>query len=317
MLITSILDKIGNTPLVRIRHAGNELPQVKSGKVKIYAKVEYFNPGGSIKDRPAYRMIQEGLKSGGLTSDKVIIDSTSGNTGVAYAMIGAALGLKVELVMPENVSRQRKQIVTTFGAKITYSSPMEGSDGAIRLVRRLVQENPDRYFMPDQYNNEFNPQAHYDTTGVEIWKQTEGKVTHFVSTIGTGGTVMGTGRRLKNYNPRIEVIAVEPDNALHGLEGLKHMASSIVPGIYKEHELNGKIPMETEPAYEMAERLAQEEGLIVGHSSGAAMVGALRIARRLQEGVVVTIFPDHGDRYFTMLDWERDVQDVPYGDVGI
>ncbi len=317
MLISSILDKIGNTPLVRIREIGGDLPQIRSGRVKIFAKVEYFNPGGSVKDRPACRMIREGLKSGKLTRDKVIIDSTSGNTGVAYAMIGAALDLKVDLVMPENVSRQRKQIVTTFGATITYSSPMEGSDGAIRLCRQLLKESPGKYFMPDQYNNEFNPRAHYDTTGEEIWRQTEGRVTHLIATIGTGGTVMGTGRRLKDYNRNVQVIAVEPDNALHGLEGLKHMASSILPGIYKEGELNAKIPMPTEPAYEMAERLAREEGLIVGHSSGAAMLGALRTAEKIKEGVIVTIFPDHGDRYFTMLDWERDVQDVPYQDVGI
>ncbi len=302
MLISSILDKIGNTPLVRIREVGNDLPQVKAGKVRIYAKVEYFNPGGSVKDRPALRMIREGQRSGQLGAGKVILDSTSGNTGVAYAMVGAALGIPVELVMPENVSRQRKQIVDIFGAKVVYSSPMEGSDGAIRLAKKLLQESPEKYFMPDQYNNEFNPRAHYDTTGEEIWRQTDGKVTHFVATIGTGGTVMGTGRRLKAYNQKIQVTAVEPDNALHGLEGLKHMASSIVPGIYKEGELDGKIPMETEPAYEMAERLAREEGLIVGHSSGAAMLAALKVAEKLNEGVVVTIFPDHGDRYFTILD---------------
>lgn len=298
MFISSILDTIGNTPLVPIRNVANDLPQVKSGKVKIYAKVEYFNPGGSIKDRPAYRMIQEGLKSGQLTQKKVIMDSTSGNTGVAYAMIGAALGLPVELVMPENVSVQRKQIVTAFGAKIIYSSPMEGSDGAIRLAKKLLKENPNTYFMPDQYNNEFNPQAHYDTTGVEIWQQTEGKVTHFLAAIGTGGTVMGTSRRLKDFNSKIKTYAIEPDNALHGLEGLKHMPSSIVPGIYKEKELDEKISMATEPGYDMAERLAREEGLIVGHSSGAAMMGAWQIAEKLKEGVIVTIFPDHGDRYF-------------------
>lgn len=302
MLLTSILDRIGNTPLVRIREIGREIPQVRAGKVRIFAKVEYFNPGGSVKDRPAYRMIREGLESGLLTPEKSVLDSTSGNTGVAYAMVGAALGLKVELVMPENVSQQRKQIVTAFGAKIVYSSPFEGSDGAIRLARRLVAEDPQHYFMPDQYNNEYNPKAHYDTTGEEILRQTDGQVTHWVATIGTGGTIMGTGRRLKTYNPKIQVIAVEPDNALHGLEGLKHMASSIVPGIYKEKELDGKIPMPTEPAYEMAERLAREEGLIVGHSSGAALLGALQVAEKLEEGVVVTLFPDHGDRYFTMLD---------------
>jgi cysteine synthase B len=254
MLISSILDKIGNTPLVRIREVGNHIPQVRSGKVKIYGKVEYFNPGGSIKDRPAYRMIQEGLKSGQLTKGKTIMDPTSGNTGVAYAMIGAALNIPVELVMPGNVSLQRKRIVETFGAKITFSSPMEGSDGAIRLAQKLKREHSEKYFMPDQYNNEFNPRAHYDTTGVEIWRQTEGRVTHFVAGIGTGGTIMGTGRRLKDYNPSVQIIAVEPDNALHGLEGLKHMATSIVPGIYKEGELDAKIPMPTEPAYDMCER---------------------------------------------------------------
>ncbi len=301
MLIASILDKIGNTPLVRLREIGNELPQVKSGKVKIYGKVEYFNPGGSIKDRPAYRMIQEGLKSGQLTKDKIIMDPTSGNTGVAYAMIGAALGIKVELVMPGNVSLQRKNIVTAFGASITYSSPMEGSDGAIRLAHQLKKDQPEKYFMPDQYNNEFNPRAHYDTTGVEIWNQTEGKVTHFVAGIGTGGTIMGTGRRLKAYNPKVQIVAVEPDNSLHGLEGLKHMATSIVPGIYKEIELDRKISMETEPAYDMCERLAREEGLVVGHSAGGAVVGALRIAEKINEGVIVAILCDHGDRYFTMM----------------
>lgn len=284
-----------------MREIGNELPQVKSGKVKIYGKVEYFNPGGSIKDRPAYRMIQEGLKSGQLTKDKIIMDPTSGNTGVAYAMIGAALGIKVELVMPGNVSLQRKNIVTAFGASITYSSPMEGSDGAIRLAHQLKKDQPEKYFMPDQYNNEFNPRAHYDTTGVEIWNQTEGKVTHFVAGIGTGGTIMGTGRRLKAYNPKVQIVAVEPDNSLHGLEGLKHMATSIVPGIYKEIELDRKISMETEPAYDMCERLAREEGLVVGHSAGGAVVGALRIAEKINEGVIVAILCDHGDRYFTMM----------------
>ncbi|QQR79523.1 MAG: pyridoxal-phosphate dependent enzyme [Deltaproteobacteria bacterium] len=298
MLIHSILEKIGNTPLVRIREVGKELPQIQSGKVKIYAKLEYFNPGGSIKDRPALRMIQEGLKSGKLTKEKTVLDSTSGNTGVAYAMIGAAMGIKIDLVMPENVSPQRKLIVTTFGSNIIYSSPMEGSDGAILLARKLLKENPDRYFMPDQYNNEFNPRAHYDSTGVEIWEQTDHQVTHFIAGIGTGGTVMGTGRRLKDYNKNIQVIAVEPDNAMHGLEGMKHMASSIVPGIYKENELDQKISMETEPAYDMSERLAHEEGLIVGHSSGGNMAAALRVAEKIQEGTIVTIFCDHGERYF-------------------
>ena len=295
--MTSILDTIGNTPLIQLRQVGQEISQVKSGRVKIFAKVEYFNPGGSVKDRPAYRMIQEGLKSGQLTPEKTILDSTSGNTGVSYAMIGATLGFQVELVMPENVSAPRKQMVTSFGAKIIFSSPMEGSDGAIRLAKKIVRENPKKYFMPDQYNNEFNPQAHYDTTGEEIWRQTKETVTHFVATIGTGGTIMGTGRRLKAYYQKVRVIAVEPQDSLHGLEGLKHMATSILPGIYQEQELDGKIPMATEPAYEIVLRLAREEGLMVGHSSGAAMLGALQTAATIKEGVVVTLFPDHGNRY--------------------
>jgi cysteine synthase B len=262
-------------------------------------------------------MIQEGIRSGQLTPDKMILDSTSGNTGVAYAMIGAALGYTVELVMPENVSAQRKQIVTKFGAKIIYSSPMEGSDGAIRLAKKLLQENPGHYFMPDQYNNGFNPQAHYDTTGEEIIRQTDGAVTHFVAGIGTGGTIMGCGRRLKAFDRKIQVIAVEPSDSLHGLEGLKHMATSIIPSIYKEEDLDAKLQLETEPSYELAERLAKEEGLIVGHSSGAALLGALKIAEKTKKGTIVTIFPDHGERYFTILGWEREVQNLPYQDVGI
>ena len=298
MLITSILEKIGNTPLVRIREIGREFK-----KVEIYAKLEYFNPGGSVKDRPAHRMILEGIKSGQLTKDKVIMDPTSGNTGIAYSMIGAALGYAVELVVPENVSQQRKEVALRFGAKLTFSSSMEGSDGAIRLAKKLKDENPEKYFMPDQYNNPMNPQAHYDTTGVEIWNQTGGRVTHFVAGIGTSGTLMGTGRRLKAFNSKIKVYAAEPDDALHGLEGLKHMATSIVPGIYKEGELNGKFSIETEPAWEMTEELAKKEGILVGHSSGANLVAALRLAAQIEEGVIVTVFPDSGDRYFSDLHW--------------
>lgn len=295
---TSIIDAIGNTPLVRINRVGSELPQVRSGKVRIFAKVEFMNPGGSVKDRPALRMVQEAIKKGQLTEDKVILDSTSGNTGVAYAMIGAALGYRVELVMPPNVSPQRKKLIEVCGARITYSSPFEGSDGAIKLAKKILKESPERYFMPDQYNNPLNPQAHYDTTGVELWKDTGGKVTHFIAGIGTSGTLMGTGRRLKDYNKKVRVIAVEPDDALHGLEGLKHMATSIVPGIYQEAMLDEKFSMPTEPAWPMCERLAHEEGLIVGHSSGAAMVAALQVAEKIKEGLIVVLFPDHGSRYF-------------------
>ncbi len=292
-MIRSILEKIGNTPLVRLREVTRGLPE----KVEVYAKVEYFNPGGSVKDRPAYRMISEGIKSGALTKDKTIMDPTSGNTGVAYSLIGAALGYRVELVVPENVSRQRKDMALSFGATLTYSSAMEGSDGAIRLAHKLKEENPEKYFMPDQYNNVFNPQAHYDTTGVEIYEQTGRRVTHFITGIGTSGTVMGVSRRLKDYSRAIKCYASEPAEQLHGLEGLKHMASSIIPGIYHPEILDGVLPVATEAGYAMAERLAKEEGLCVGHSSGGNVASAIEVASRLQEGVVVTILCDHGDRY--------------------
>jgi cysteine synthase B len=292
-MISSILEKIGNTPLIRLR----EVTRGLSEKVEVYVKVEYFNPGGSVKDRPAYRMIQEGIATGELTKDKVIMDPTSGNTGVAYSMIGAALGYQVELVVPGNVSQQRKDIALNFGAKLTYSSAMEGSDGAIRLAHQLKEEDPEKYFMPNQYGNRFNPQAHYDTTGVEIYEQTEKSITHFITGIGTSGTVMGVCRRLKDYNKNIKVYAAEPAEALHGLEGLKHMASSIVPQIYHPEILDGVRPIETEKGYDMAERLAKEEGLCVGHSSGGNVASAIELARELKEGVVVTILCDHGDRY--------------------
>lgn len=296
-MIHSILEKIGNTPLVRLR----EVTKGLSPQVEVYVKVEYLNPGGSVKDRPAFRMIREAIASGDLTKDKIIMDPTSGNTGVAYAMIGAALGYSVELVVPENVSQQRKNIANSFGAKLTFSSAMEGSDGAIRLARKLKAEHPEKYFMPDQYNNRFNPQAHYDTTGVEIYEQTGKRITHFITGIGTSGTVMGVSRRLKDYSPKIKTYASEPSESLHGLEGLKHMASSIVPGIYHPEILDGVLPIDTEDGYEMAERLAKEEGLFVGHSSGSNVASALKIARDLKEGLVVTILCDHGDRYIPLM----------------
>lgn len=299
MILSSILDHIGNTPLVKIRNITRDLPT----GVSIYAKIEYFNPGGSVKDRAALRMIQEGIKAGTLTRAKIIMDPTSGNTGVAYAMIGAALGYSVELVMPGNASAQRKEIADAFGAKLTFSSKFEGSDGAIRMAHKIYAENPGKYFMPDQYNNPMNPQAHYDTTAPEIWQQTAGKLTHFIATLGTSGTAMGTIRRLKEYNPRIRCIGGQPKDALHGLEGLKHMPTSIQPRIYDEATLDELAWLDTEESYDMVERLGQEEGLIVGYSSGAALVTALKIARTLQEGMVVTIFPDHGDRYFEGLRW--------------
>lgn len=297
--VTSITDLVGDTPLLEIRKITRGLwPQVR-----VFAKLEGFNPGGSVKDRPALRMIQEAIAAGQLKPGKTIIDSTSGNTGIAYAMIGRALGYPVRLVLPENVSRERKLIISSFGAEIVYSDPFEGSDGAIRLCRQIVEQDPDKYFKPDQYNNPMNSRAHYETTGPEILRQTEGRITHFVAGIGTGGTIMGTGRFLKEQDSQIRVIAVEPDDALHGLEGLKHMESSIVPGIYHEEELDAKIPVSTDSAYEMVYRLSQEEGVLVGQSSGAAMHATLNLARQLSHGVLVTIFCDFGARYLTTNLW--------------
>lgn len=296
---TTILERIGRTPLVRIRRLAPEL----GAGAEIYAKAEWFNPGGSVKDRPALRMISEGEKSGQLTKDKIILDSTSGNTGIAYALIGTVKGYQVELVMPANASEERKAILRAFGAKITLTDPLEGSDGAIREAHRLYEENPGRYFMPDQYNNPANWQAHYDTTGPEIIAQTQGRVTHFIAGIGTSGTLIGTGRRLKEFNPNIQIFAVEPQQPMHGIEGLKHMATSLVPGIYDESLLDGKIAVSTEEAYELARRLAREEGLLVGQSSGAALAGAWRLARRIGRGVIVTVFPDSGDRYLSTALW--------------
>jgi cysteine synthase B len=297
----TIIEQIGQTPLLRIRKVTEEL---KNKDVEIYAKLEMFNPGGSVKDRPALRMIEDGERSGRLMYGKTIIDSTSGNTGIAYAMIGAIKGYPVELVMPGNVSRERKAIVRAFGAKIILTDPMEGSDGAILECRRIYEENPDRYFKPDQYNNPSNWKAHYDTTGLEIWDQTGGTVTHFVATMGTSGTLVGTGRRLKTCNSNIYVTAAEPKYPFHGIEGLKHMATSILPGIYDEHAFDEKIGVETEDAYEMTRRLAREEGVMVGQSSGAALVAAVEIARRIHEGVIVVIFPDGGGKYLSTRVWE-------------
>ncbi len=292
-----ITDLIGDTPVVRLRAFDKDTPGVE-----IWAKCEFMNPGGSVKDRAANQMIRDAIRTGALKPGQEIIDSTSGNTGVAYSLIGGALGFPVTLVMPGNVSWARRKITQAFGTKLVFSDPMDGSDGAIILCRKIVAENPGKYFYPDQYSNLSNPLAHYNTTGREIWEQTEGRVTHFVTGIGTTGTVMGTGRRLKEYSRDIEVWAVEPDDALHGLEGLKYMEASIVPAIYHPEELDGVIPMPTDEAWDVSEKLAKEEGILVGHSSGASLAGGLRIARRLvkegKTGVVVTLFPDRADRYF-------------------
>jgi cysteine synthase B len=289
-----ILTRIGNTPLLRLRLFEGDAPGVE-----VYAKAEFMNPGGSVKDRPALRMIEEGERDGRLTPDKVILDSTSGNTGVAYAMIGAAKGYRVRLVMPTNVSEERKQLVTAFGAEIVYSDALEGSDGAIRMARAMRDESPQLYFMPDQYNNEFNWRAHYDTTGPEIWAQTAGRLTHFIAGLGTSGTFVGTTRRLKELNAAIRCISVQPDEPWHGLEGLKHMPTSIVPGIYDEHLADWNVGVTTEPAYEVARELARREGILAGHSSGAALWAAREIAREIGSGVIVLVLADGGDRYLS------------------
>jgi cysteine synthase B len=304
LAVHSVLDLVGNTPLVEVGTVRDGVPD----GVRLFAKLEGFNPGGSVKDRPAKKMIEVGLAEGKLVPGKTILDSTSGNTGIGLAMVGAALGFPVKLVMPENVSVERKKVIRAYGAEIVFSDPLEGSDGAIRLCRQILADDPERYFKPDQYNNPANPLAHYEGTGPEIWRQTEGRITHFVAAIGTSGTIMGTGRYLKERNPAIQVIAAEPEDAFHGLEGLKHMATSIVPGIYHEAELDQKLGIGTDDAYNMVYRLGREEGLIVGQSSGAAWLAALMVARTLTQGTIVVIFPDFGDRYLSTnlwLGWQR------------
>ncbi len=297
----SLLDRIGETPLLRLQRLGRDLP---SG-VEVYVKAEWFNPGGSVKDRPVRRIIEDAEREGRLTSERVILDSSSGNAGIAYAMIGAVKGYRVHLVVPANVSEERKRILRAFGAVVQYSDPLEGSDGAIVEAHRLVDHHPSRYFLGDQYNNPSNVAAHYATTGPEVFAQTDGRLTHFVAGVGTSGTIVGAGRRLRELNPAIEIVAVEPDSPLHGIEGLKHLASAIVPGIYDPTIPHRRIPVPTEAAYAMTQRLAKEEGLLVGQSSGAAMVGALEVARDLRNGVIVVVFPDSGDRYLSTALWRE------------
>lgn len=297
--VPSVLHLIGNTPLLDVTALA---PDVVPG-VKLFAKLEGFNPGGSVKDRPALSMIRQGVESGALTPGKVILDSTSGNTGIALAMIGAVLGYPVELCIPANVSIERKKIISAYGAKMIFSNAMDGSDGALELCREMLRADPARYFKPDQYFNEANPLGHYQTTGPELWWQTRGTLTHFIAGMGTGGTLMGTGRYLKERNPAVQIVGVEPDDAFHGLEGLKHMASSIVPGIYDEARLDRKIGVSTEDAYDTVYRLGREVGVLVGQSSGAALWAALHVARELDTGTVVTLFPDFGDKYLTTNLW--------------
>ena len=274
--------------------------------VEIYAKAEWQNPGGSVKDRAAARMIADGEASGKLRPGLTIIDATSGNTGIAYAMVGAARGYQVKLCLPDNASQERKLILRAFGVELILTDPLEGTDGAIREVRRLVAEAPDRYFYPDQYSNESNWRAHYDTTAPEIIEQTGGRLTHFVAGLGTSGTFMGTGRALRRFNPAIKLISFQPDSPFHGLEGLKHMATAIVPPIYDPTLADEDLGVSSEDAYALVRRLAREEGLLVGISSGAALSATLTVARRLQQGVVVTVFPDGAEKYLNESFWTAD-----------
>ena len=298
------LDRIGNTPLLRLERVASDLPGVE-----ILGKAEWLNPGGSVKDRAAANIVARAQASGKLTSAKILLDSTSGNTGIAYAMLGAAQGFAVTLCMPENVSVERKRILHAYGAKIIYTDPADGSDGAIRVARELAAKHPDLYYYADQYSNDANWQAHYHGTANEIWEQTEGLVTHFVSMLGTGGTFMGATRRLKELNPRIRCISLQPDSAFHGIEGAKYMASAIVPKIYDPSLADADLGIATEYAYAMAKRLAREEGLLVGISAAAAVVGCLQLARQLkknQPAVFVTILCDSGDKYLSERFWQED-----------
>ena len=301
--VESVLDRIGGTPLVRLRNL-----EPRPG-IELWAKAEFMNPGGSVKDRAARQMVLDALRDGRLQPGQTSLDATSGNTGVALSLVGAALGHPVTLVMPENVSAARKQITSAYGTELVFSSGLEGSDGAIRKAREIVDANPGRYFYCDQYSNESNPRAHYLTTGVEILEALGDRLTHFVAGIGTSGTVMGTGRRLKQDKPSVTVVAAEPDDAFHGLEGLKHMASSLVPPIYRPGEAVDRIlPISTDAGWDTAERLAAVEGLFVGHSAGANVAAALQLAAEVPEGqsaCIVTVLCDRGDRYFVPLKWEK------------
>ena len=293
---SSALDLIGKTPMIRITRITAGLDP----RVKIYAKLERVNPGGSVKDRAAFRMISDAEAANHLRRDMTILDSTSGNTGIAYAMIGAVKGYRVKIVIPENAGIERKKIMQSFGAELVFSSPFDGADGAIRMAKEILAEHPDRYFQPDQYNNPSNAKAHELTTGPEILSQTQGTISHFIACVGTGGTIMGTGRALKRHNPSIRILSVHPDDAMHGIEGTKYLEEgAIVPGIFDKGFPDERLTVSTEAAYDMTKRLAREEGLFVGHSSGAALAASLKVAEQLAEGVVVVMFPDGGDRYLS------------------
>jgi S-sulfo-L-cysteine synthase (O-acetyl-L-serine-dependent) len=301
------IELIGNTPLLRLERIAREFPNVQ-----LLGKAEWYNPGGSVKDRAAFNIVSEGRRSGKFAAGKELLDSTSGNTGIAYAMIAAAEGFPVTLCMPENVSPERKRILFAYGANIVYTPADEGSDGAIRVAREMYAKDPEKYFYADQYSNDANWKAHYYGTAEELWRQTEGRVTHFISMMGTSGTFMGTSRRLKELNPRVRCISLQPDSPFHGIEGAKHMASAIVPKIYDAALADEDIGISTEESYATAIRASHEEGLLIGISSGAAIAGGLQIARRLPksgEAVIVVILPDSGDKYLSERFWTETEKD--------
>ena len=294
-----LLKRIGDTPLVEIRRI------FSSDRVRIFAKLEWFNPGGSVKDRPAYNMILQGEKTGDLVAGKTIIDSTSGNTGIAYALIGAARGFPVLLAMPANATMERKKILRAYGAELLLTDPLQGSDGAIQAIRELYQKSPEKYFYPDQYSNDANWESHFFSTGREIYEQTRGEITHFVAGLGTSGTFVGTTRRFKKQDRQIQAISFMPDSPFHGLEGMKHMPSALVPRIYDPGLADENLEISTEEGQQMMIRLAREEGLFAGLSSGAAMVAALEVAKNIDRGTIVTIFPDGGDKYLSEEFWNE------------
>ena len=299
----SLLDRIGNTPLLRLERVGQEFPNVE-----FCAKAEWFNPGGSVKDRPALSMIQAGLASGALKPGKTIIDATSGNTGIAYAMVGAALQFPVQLCLPDSASHERKRILAALGAELVITPGDEGTDGAIRKVHEIVAENPEKYFYPDQYSNPANWQAHYRTTANEIWQQTAGRITHFVAALGTSGTFVGTTRRLKELNPAIRSVSLQPDASFHGLEGWKHMPTAIRPAIYDETLADENLAVSTEEAYKLVKRLAREEGLLVSPSAAAALLGCFQVAAGIPKNanaVIVTIFADSASKYLNERFWDE------------
>jgi cysteine synthase B len=294
----SLIQLVGNTPLLSFKRVTADLPGSQ-----VFAKAEWYNPGGSVKDRAALAMILDGERRGLLTKSKTLIDATSGNTGIAYAMFCAERGYRCKLALPKNASVERKQSLIAYGAELIFTDPAEGTDGAQRYVKDVVDQDPQRYFYPDQYNNNANWKAHYETTAMEIWRQTEGRITHFVTGLGTSGTFMGVTRRLKELNPAIRCISMQPDGPLHGLEGLKHMPTALVPGIYDPKLPDEQIDVSTEDAHRMVLRLAREEGLLVGVSSGASLVAALKVARELKGCLVVTIFCDSASKYLSESFW--------------